>query len=107
VGHQLGGKPGDDACYTNGKVDYSKIAQQPFFREGLERLLAAERQGQRVALMCAEAKPEQCHRSLLIGEALREAGVPLAHITGPGQANDQLRVIERARGQPGAASLWG
>ncbi len=30
--------------------------------------------------MCSEGKPEQCHRTVLIGQALVDAGVPVVHI---------------------------
>ena len=30
--------------------------------------------------MCSEGRPEQCHRSKLIGEALAAAGIPVCHI---------------------------
>jgi uncharacterized protein (DUF488 family) len=39
--------------------------------------------GRRVALMCAEALPAQCHRSLL-SDALVVHGVDVLHITGDG-----------------------
>jgi uncharacterized protein (DUF488 family) len=52
--------------------------QTPQFREALERCLelAAE---QRVALMCAEAVPWRCHRSL-IADALVARGIDVREI---------------------------
>ncbi|MGB3414949.1 MAG: DUF488 domain-containing protein, partial [Microbacteriaceae bacterium] len=48
--------------------DYADYMQTPEFDEGLDELIAlAEKQ--RVAIMCAEAVPWRCHRSL-IGDAL-------------------------------------
>ncbi|MHB8257081.1 MAG: DUF488 domain-containing protein [Acidiferrobacterales bacterium] len=40
--------------------------------------------GERTALMCAEAVPWRCHRSL-IADALVVGGLAVAHILGPGQ----------------------
>lgn len=47
---------------------YADYMQTETFREGLDELLAAARQ-QSTAIMCAEAVPWRCHRSM-IGDAL-------------------------------------
>jgi uncharacterized protein (DUF488 family) len=80
MGETLGGQPSDDSCYTDGKVDYLKCREKPFFVEGIGRIQTAWQKQVRVALMCSEGRPEDCHRSKLIGEALRSAGVEVAHI---------------------------
>lgn len=98
VGDQLGGQPRDPDCYTDGKVDYEKVCQQPFFQTGLERLRKAHEQHLRAALMCSEGRPEQCHRSKMIGEALAAAGVPLRHIDEDGQLLTQTQVMDRLTG---------
>ena len=69
VGDSLGGRPDDPACYVDGRVDYDRVREQPFFQRGIARVQSAYAQQIRVALMCSESKPEQCHRSKLIGEA--------------------------------------
>jgi uncharacterized protein (DUF488 family) len=48
------------------------------FREALERLIEAGR-SERVAIMCAEAVPWRCHRSL-VADALTVRGVPVEHV---------------------------
>jgi uncharacterized protein (DUF488 family) len=98
MGDTLGGQPDDPACYTDGKVDYEKVKQQGFYEQGLERLREAERQGLRVALMCSEGKPEQCHRSKLIGKSLSGEGLAVAHIDENDQIASQDEVIGRLHG---------
>ncbi len=95
MGDSLGGQPKDPACQTEGKVDYDKVRAQPFFQAGVERLRKVFEQGRRVALMCSEGRPEQCHRSKLIGEALVAAGIPVRHIDEGGQLLTQQQVIDR------------
>ena len=98
VGDTLGGQPRDPDCYTDGKVDYEKVRQQPFFQAGLERLRKAHEQHLRAALMCSEGRPEQCHRSKMIGEALAAAGIPVRHIDEDGQLLTQTHVMSRLTG---------
>ena len=50
-------------------ADYEKMAQLPSFRSGLERLVAGAKH-HRIAAICAEAEPLDCHRCLLVGRAL-------------------------------------
>jgi uncharacterized protein (DUF488 family) len=100
MGDTLGGMPKDPGCYTDGKVDYEKVRAQPFFHEGIARLRKAFDQQRPVALMCSEGRPEQCHRSKLIGEALAVAGIPVCHIDEDGKRLNQTQVIDRlAKGQ--------
>ena len=95
MGDSLGGQPKDPCCHTEGKVDYEKVRKQPFFHAGLERLKSAYEKRCRLALMCSEGKPEQCHRSKLIGEVLAETGLPVVHIDDNGTLISQEEVIHR------------
>lgn len=98
MGDTLGGQPRGPECYTAGKVDYDKVRTQPFFREGIGRLRKAHEQGLRAALLCSEGKPEQCHRSKMIGEALAVAGIPFLHIDEDNRLLTQLQVMDRLTG---------
>jgi uncharacterized protein (DUF488 family) len=80
MGNALGGQPKDPACYEDGKVLYDRVKESASFQEGIARLRRAHERGLRVVVMCSEGKPEQCHRSVLIGQALAEAGIPVLHI---------------------------
>lgn len=85
LGDALGGRPDDPACYDEaGAVDYARCRERPAFQRGLERLLIAHGKALRICLMCAEAKPAQCHRTRLISAALAERGIDVAHILGDG-----------------------
>ena len=49
------------------------------FPAGIERLASGIAEF-RVAAMCAEEDPAQCHRHRLIGTAFRDLGIPVHHI---------------------------
>ena len=95
MGDTLGGQPDDPSCYSDGKVDYAKIEKQGFYQTGIGRLQEAFKQQRRVALMCAEEKPENCHRTNLIGRTLSGLGIPVAHIDEQGNPRTQAEVLER------------
>jgi uncharacterized protein (DUF488 family) len=62
---------------------YADHMQTGEFEEGLVELRALAREGP-VVLMCAEAVPWRCHRSLL-ADALYARGVVVEHIVGKGR----------------------
>jgi uncharacterized protein (DUF488 family) len=95
-GEELGGRPDDPTCYDEtGRVDYDACRQRPAFRAGISRLCDAWEQGRRVALLCSESRPQDCHRSKLVGLALSEAGVEVTHVDEVGALVTQQEVMER------------
>ncbi len=62
---------------------YADYMQTEDFERALEELIAASQQ-ERVAIMCAEAVPWRCHRSL-IADALTARGVEVEHILNAGR----------------------
>jgi len=60
---------------------FADYMQTPEFEENLELLIELARQ-ERVAIMCAEAVPWRCHRSL-IADALAARGLNVEHIMTP------------------------
>ena len=78
TGHRIGGDPVTGFAGSH-LVDYMLTRE---FAESLQKLLDLSR-GQRTAVMCAEAVPWRCHRSLL-ADGLVVRGVEVRHITGKG-----------------------
>ena len=71
------------------------------FREGLDRVVA-ESARHRVALMCAERDPLDCHR-LLLARALVERGIAVAHILASGEIVSQHATDDRLLAREGLA----
>lgn len=105
LGNALGGRPDDPDCYVAGKVDYDRVGEKEGYRRGIERVRRAAGQGIRLALMCSEGRPEDCHRSKLLGASLEKVGVPVLHIDTDGALQPQSEVIERLTG--GQLDLFG
>ena len=100
MGDLLGGRPADPDCYTDGRVDYSKVRARDFFIRGIDRLQTAYDKGLTICLMCSEAQPTQCHRSKLIGEELAARGIDVMHLLPDGTETTQLSVMaELVQGQ--------
>ncbi len=95
MGNVLGGLPEDPTCYTNGHVDYDKLKKKDFFKTALNRLITANEKHIKVAIMCSESKPEECHRTKLIGEELKAFDIILNHITRTKTAIKQLIIKEQ------------
>jgi len=63
---------------------FADYMQTPEFAAAAAQLIEIGR-GKQTAIMCAEAVPWRCHRSL-IADALIARGIPVLHIMGPTQA---------------------
>ena len=74
----------NDAWRNDSFRGYADYMQTAGFNAAVDELAEA-RQQSRIALMCAEAVPWRCHRSL-VGDALLARGVPVVEIVGPGSA---------------------
>lgn len=93
LGDELGGRPSTPELFSDGVADYEKMARNESFARGLDRVIEGART-HRIALMCAERDPLDCHRCLLVGRALKERGVAVRHIIGPGEMIGQDDIEE-------------
>ncbi|WP_439406654.1 DUF488 family protein [Bradyrhizobium sp. DASA03076] len=94
LGKELGGRPKEPCFYCQGVADYEKMAQAPGFKTGLGRVIkGAEKY--RIALMCSERDPLDCHRCLLAGRALAQRGVRVSHILDDGSISAHLEIEDR------------
>ena len=95
LGNELGGRPARPELYSEGVADYGKMAASNEFRAGIARLTEAAAR-HRVAVMCAEADPLDCHRCLLVARALARDGIEIGHVLASGavmphrEAEDRL-----------------
>ena len=95
LGEELGARSKDPACYEEGgRVSYVRLAATDLFRRGIERLLTGM-QNHRIAIMCAEREPLDCHRTILVARELEKAGVPVTHILKDGTLEPHSQAMQR------------
>lgn len=81
MGNEFGARPRDTALLdADGKVDFDKVRQSKPYRTGLERLSNGVKKGYRIALMCSQSDPFDCHRFVLIAYSLVRQGFSVRHI---------------------------
>ena len=82
--------------YTKeGYSDFKKVTQEKDFLYGIERLKDGCNKGYRIALLGAMQDPIRCHRSILVGKALREKGFNVIHIMDDYSTENQDYIEER------------
>jgi uncharacterized protein (DUF488 family) len=94
LGDALGARPKDADCYEGGKASYARIAATPAFQEAIHALIDGSH-AKRIALMCAEKEPLDCHRTILVGRALALRDTELAHIHADGRVESQDDLEQR------------
>jgi uncharacterized protein (DUF488 family) len=91
-GEALGGRPSSEEHYDReGHALYGPMSEQPAFRAAIERIVSGSR-SHRLALLCSEGFPGECHRRLLVGRVLCRHGVELRHIFPDGHLEVETEV---------------
>ncbi len=105
LGRELGARSDDRSCYENGRVQYARLARTNLFRRGIERVIHST-SDYRVALMCAEQEPLDCHRTLLVACALLGRGIVIGHILPDGRLEPHEATLERLLDEPNQEDLF-
>ena len=92
MGEELGGRPTSEDHYdAKGHALYGPMSEEAAFTPAVERLIEGAR-SHRIALVCSEGDPHNCHRRLLVGKVLTDRGVELRHILPDGTIRTELSV---------------
>lgn len=98
LGRELGGRPNGDEFYDEeGHVLYGRVAQSEPFLGGIARLEAGVAK-YRVAIMCSEENPTDCHRRLLVTRVLSDRGISVVHLRGDGTLQPESALGGLAQG---------
>ena len=82
----FGARQEDNAFYRNGRLDFEVYSRSEQFLEGVRKIDASNAV---VAFMCAEKKPGECHRTILVARAFSDRGQQVTHILSNGESMTQ------------------
>ena len=95
LGRELGGRPEDPTLYDDGgRVSYERVARTSNFRAGVARVVGGAAT-HRIALICAEKEPLDCHRTHLVAKEFDADGVEVMHILADGEIERHARTMDR------------
>jgi uncharacterized protein (DUF488 family) len=95
LGAELGGRGNSHSERDErGRILYRSIAESVEFQSGLERVQSGSDR-LRIALMCTERDPLNCHRGILISRILSAHGVQVLHIHGDGRIESHREAEHR------------
>lgn len=104
LGEELGGRPKGKQFFCDGVADYEKMAKTEPFKRGLDRVIDGAKK-YRIAMMCSEHDPMDCHRCLLVGRALYERGLSVRHILSGGQLVDHRQIEDKLMNMSGKSDI--
>lgn len=96
MGNYFGARPSDYSLYSpNGYLDFEKVANCLNFRKAFANVMKGAGQGYRIAFMCTEKDPVECHRAILVTNAFYKAGYSIEHIMPDSTIQTQEDINER------------
>ena len=101
LGKELGARRDEPECYVDGQARYDLVSETKAFQEGLRRIKEGI-QTYRVALMCAEKEPLDCHRTVLVCRYAREFA-DIEHILADGSCEKHSETEKRMMAKFGLA----
>jgi uncharacterized protein (DUF488 family) len=105
LGAELGGRGNSHSERDeHGRILYRSIAESAEFKEGLSRVQAGSSR-LRVALMCTERDPLNCHRGILVSRILVGHGVQVLHIHGDGEIESHRDAEDRLLRMTGLSQM--
>jgi len=104
LGEELGARRDERECYIEQRADYDLISLTTAFQRGIKRLRTGV-EGFRVALMCSEKEPLDCHRTVLVCRHAKHFTNEISHIHADGHLEShvdaEIRMMSRYIPQEG------
>lgn len=93
MGEEFGARRDDNSLYgEDGKLSFELTKKTEAFRNGIRRVEDGLEKGFRIAFMCAEKHPEECHRCILVGKAFYDMGYDVENILEDGTTISQEEI---------------
>ena len=96
MGKELGARQLDKTLYTDkGYLDFNKFNKTELFKSGIERLKSGIDKDIKIALMCTEKDPINCHRNILVGREFHKQNYIVKNILADGNLETQDSIEQR------------
>lgn len=92
---EFGARQDNKSFYSSeGYLDFDVFAKSEQFQNGITKMVNSTEKGYKIAFMCAEKEPIQCHRAILVARAFDKLGFTVIHLMPNGITKDQ-KAIEK------------
>ncbi len=96
MGKFFGARPTELSLYSaEGYLDFEKVAQSERFNKGMQSVILGLERGNRIALMCTEKDPIDCHRAIMVSRSFDKNGIKVSHILSNGTIQTQKELDNR------------
>lgn len=96
MGESFGARQMDRSLYSQkGYLDFEKVACGIKFRRAFDNVVKGVEQGNKIAFMCTEKDPIECHRAILVTNAFYNEGFMVEHIMPDNSIQTQQEVNRR------------
>lgn len=96
MGKEFGARRENTLLYTKeGYLDFQKARNDNDFLSGVERLKDGCEKEFKIALMCTEKDPFDCHRAIMVSKGLKDNGFNVKHILSDNTIQTQEKIEER------------
>lgn len=83
-----------DRLGCRNSLSFDDILKEESFVKGINKIVEGIKRGHKIVLMCSERNPFTCHRSILLGYALKKNGVQMEHIIDIDRSKTQGHIEE-------------
>ncbi|MPQ30547.1 DUF488 domain-containing protein [Clostridium estertheticum] len=96
MGEELGARQLDENLYSSeGYLDFNKFSRTDLFQRGIERVKDGMKKDFKVALMCTEKDPIDCHRNILVAREFYKQGYNVKNILINSKIESQSELEQR------------
>lgn len=96
MGKCFGARPQNIELYSDeGYLDFERVRESQDFNKGIENVILGLNRGHRIALMCTEKEPIDCHRAILVARTFEMRMIYAKHILSNGKILTQQQLDEQ------------
>ena len=90
---EFGARQNNPSFYSSdGILDFEKFSKSEQFQSGVQKIRDSLNKNYKVALMCAEKNPTQCHRAILVSRKFADLGYEIIHLMPDGETKNQKQI---------------